>query len=232
MLSSTRSRCRSHPPWEPRPRTWRRPARPPVRWWRRRGRGAGRRRGHRGNSPALGIGHGPALVEDGVTGRTAEFVNGQVTDLLRLGSLREHHRHVSSSPHSPPHAPAERRSPGALKPGRAKAPECSVFHSAGHTSTGVLPGAGWARRGGRPLRPRSGAGAGAARIVTGARAGPLFGCAVGCGSRRASGRCPGWSARLRRRSRCGRPGSSRRARSNADACTSGRVVRWPSWCPR
>src|ERR1700735_4216259 len=28
--------------------------------------------------PRLGIGHGPALVEDGVTGRTAEFVNGHV----------------------------------------------------------------------------------------------------------------------------------------------------------
>src|SRR5580693_3526083 len=37
----------------------------------------------------VGIGHGPALVEDGVTGRTAEFVNGHVVN-LRCGSLREH----------------------------------------------------------------------------------------------------------------------------------------------
>jgi hypothetical protein len=37
----------------------------------------------------VSIGHGPALVEDGVTGRTAEFVNGHVVN-LRCGSLREH----------------------------------------------------------------------------------------------------------------------------------------------
>jgi hypothetical protein len=37
----------------------------------------------------VGIGHGTALVEDGVTSRTAEFVNGHVVD-LRCGSLREH----------------------------------------------------------------------------------------------------------------------------------------------
>src|ERR1700728_2884102 len=37
----------------------------------------------------VGIGHGAALVEHGVTGRTTEFVNGHVVD-LRCGSLREH----------------------------------------------------------------------------------------------------------------------------------------------
>jgi hypothetical protein len=36
---------------------------------------------------------------------------------------------------------------GTPRPGRAKAPECFAFHSAGHASTGVLPGAGWAKRG-------------------------------------------------------------------------------------
>src|SRR3984957_11576921 len=79
----------------------------------------------------VGIGHGPALVEDGVTGRTAEFVDGHEMDLLRSGSLRERPVTVSSSPHSTP-LHGTRRYPDALKPGRAKAPGCVAFQSAGH----------------------------------------------------------------------------------------------------
>ena len=82
----------------------------------------------------------------------------------------------------------------------------------------------------RPVRRRSGW-ALALLGLPGARAGALFGCAGGCGSRRAGGRCPGWSGPLRRRSRCGRPGSSRRARSSAGGCRCGRAARWPVRVP-
>jgi hypothetical protein len=98
----------------------------------------------------VGIGHGPALVEDGVTGRTAEFVNGQVTDLLRLGSLRERHRRVSSSPHSPPPAYRARRNLGRVETrARQSAGSCAV-RSAGHGSTGVLPGDGLGQKAAAP----------------------------------------------------------------------------------
>jgi hypothetical protein len=80
----------------------------------------------------VGIGHGTTLVEDGVTGRTAEFVNGHVVD-LRCGSLREHPVKASSSPHCL-HLH--------LCAGAPRRPAVSLFRSAGRGSAGVVPGAG------------------------------------------------------------------------------------------
>ena len=95
VLSSTRSRCRSRPP--PVRRTW-----PPVGLGRQAGGGEDGEQAPGAHVPVgaagrrVGIGHGPALVEDGVTGRTAEFVDGHGGGPPRPGSLREDPRGLPS----------------------------------------------------------------------------------------------------------------------------------------
>ena len=91
----------------------------------------------------VGIGHGPALVKDGVTGRTAELVDGHVMN-LRCGSLREHACHVERDrTHPRPHPGAGAGAPdhqGTVSFRSAPAWKCADL------ATGAA-GADWARGG-------------------------------------------------------------------------------------
>ena len=180
----------------------------------------------------IGIGHGPALVEDGMTGRTAEFVNGHVVN-LRCGSLREHtgcDEFVAALAALAALCGCACNCSWAaprLETGRAKAPARCLFEMRRPCiGRRVLPGA---EAGGLP--------AGAAPSGC-ARRWPL--ALVARPSRwlrrrlwKPQSRRPlSWVAsHPRRRSRCGRPGRSRRARSNGGGCRCGRAARWPFSSP-